>query len=175
MNRIDIHDRAGRLERTLRRIKSSKISGANKRTLLRFRDQCTTEGLSIERTEKYLTTLLKIAELLKKDFERAGKNDISRVIRVIEASDYSDWTKHDYKVTLKIFYRWLRWGVDYGDKDYPEEVRWIKIAIKKNNNRTLPEELLTEDEVKRLIEAADHPRDRALVATLYESGCRVVG
>ena len=37
----------------------------------------------------------------------------------------------------------------------------------------LPEELLTEEEVKRLAEAAENPRDRDFILTLYESGCRV--
>jgi integrase/recombinase XerD len=33
-------------------------------------------------------------------------------------------------------------------------------------------ELLTEEAVKGLAEAAGNPRDRALVLVLYESGCR---
>ncbi|MEM3012579.1 MAG: tyrosine-type recombinase/integrase [Candidatus Hadarchaeales archaeon] len=167
MQKIDIHNRAHKLEMTINRIRSSKISIKNKEALLKFYDQCIAEGLSIERTEKYLTALLKMATMLKRDFEQAGREDIARVVRSIESSNYSEWTKHDYKVTLKKFYRWLR-----GGEDYPDEVKWIKATIK-NNDKKLPEELLTEEEVKKLIEAARHPRDKALVATLYESGCRV--
>jgi len=37
----------------------------------------------------------------------------------------------------------------------------------------VPEQLLTEDEVKRMIQVAANPRDRAFVAVLYESGCRI--
>jgi integrase len=37
----------------------------------------------------------------------------------------------------------------------------------------LPDDTLTEEEVKRMVEVSTHPRDRALIITLYESGCRV--
>ena len=33
--------------------------------------------------------------------------------------------------------------------------------------------LLTEDDIKKLVEATDHPRNKALISLLYESGCRV--
>jgi integrase len=67
---------------------------------------------------------------------------------------------------LKIFYRWLR-----GSDIYPEEVKWIKPA---NVGRVkLPEELLTEEEVMRMVSAADHVRDKAFILVLYESGCRI--
>jgi integrase len=42
-----------------------------------------------------------------------------------------------------------------------------------NKKSVLPEEILTEDEVEKLAEAADNLRDRALVLVLYESGCRI--
>jgi hypothetical protein len=37
----------------------------------------------------------------------------------------------------------------------------------------LPEALLTGEELKKLAEAAENPRDRALILTHYESGCRL--
>jgi integrase len=106
--------------------------------------------------------------LLKKDLNKATKNGIIRIVGLLEKGDYSDWTKHDYKVTFKRFYKWLR----KTEEGYPEEVRWIKTTMK-NNSRKLPEEILTEAEVKRMIEVADHPRDKTLVFVLYESGCRI--
>ena len=40
-------------------------------------------------------------------------------------------------------------------------------------NSKLPEDLLTEDNVLEMIEVANHLRDKALVATLYETGARI--
>jgi integrase len=56
-------------------------------------------------------------------------------------------------------------------EEYPEEVKWIKIS--KPNKRKLPNEILTLAEIKKIAEKADHPRDKAFVLVLYESGCRI--
>ncbi len=48
---------------------------------------------------------------------------------------------------------------------------WIKISRK--DSKKLPEDLLSEEEIEKLINACGHPRDRALVASLYESGARI--
>jgi site-specific recombinase XerD len=106
--------------------------------------------------------------LLGRNFRSAKKKDIESILGKLERMNYSEWTKHDYKVTLKKFYKWL-----IGGEDYPKEVKWIKTTVKKEGSQHLPEELLTEEDVKKLIEAADHLRDKALVSVLYESGCRI--
>ena len=62
--------------------------------------------------------------------------------------DYSAWTKHDYKVCLKRFYKWLKGN----DEVYPDEVKWIKTTLKRNQT-LLPDDLLTEEEVKRVVDA----------------------
>jgi len=56
----------------------------------------------------------------------------------------------------------------------PKLVSWIKIGVKKSETKLPSEgELLTEEEVQRLIEAADHPRDKAFISMLWESGGRI--
>lgn len=46
------------------------------------------------------------------------------------------------------------------------------IMNKPDKKRKLPEDILTENEIKRMIKSTLHPRDSALIATLYETGCR---
>lgn len=164
---MDIHNYQGRLELVLKRIKESPISENNKKTIIRFHDNCFSEGLSTARVVRYLYDLIKIENWLGKDFEHAGMEDIKALVCIIEKTSYAEHTKRDLKIILKKFYRWLR-----GTEEYPPEVRWIKTNIKRNKNK-LPEDMLTEDEIEKLINAAEHPRDRALVAVLYESGCRI--
>jgi integrase len=94
------------------------------------------------------------------------KEDVIRLIQHIECSDMSYDTKLDYKVAIRKFMKWLR-----KTEDYPEEVRWIKTRKKKNAFK-LPEELLNEEEVSRMIDAAEYPRDKAMISSLFESGCR---
>lgn len=164
----DIHNLNGRLERTVRRIeRSTEISKRNKKTLQDFYNQCLADGLSPGRIEKYMILVTKISVWLGKNFEDADKEDIKRIVMGIEQGDYEEWTKHDYKVALKKFYKWLR-----KSEDYPEEVRWLKSTIKHNKEK-LPEELLTGEDVDKLIEKADHPRDKAFVSVLWESGADV--
>lgn len=124
--------------------------------------------MSIKRILKYLTYLPKIAVLLGKDFDKADKEDIKRIMAVIEKSDYAEWTKNDHRIILKKFYKWLRQTED----TYPPEVKWLKNSMKKANQK-LPEDILTQEEVKRMIETATNMRDKAVISVLYESGCRV--
>lgn len=162
----DLHYHRRRFKRITERLESSGLSEKNKNILLGFQKQCLAEGLGIPRVKKYLQHLLKICSWMDKDLESAGKDDLVSLVQRIEGMGYSEWTKHDYKVALKKFYRWLNGGKE------PERVRWMKITVK-NQRRKLPEELLTEGEVEDMIRAADHPRDRALVSLLYESGARI--
>ena len=81
-------------------------------------------------------------------------------------SSLSDWTKHDYKVTLKKFYKWLNGGEE------PSTVKWIRTTLQKQD-RKLPEDMLTEDEVKQMIDATTNKRDKAIIALLWDIGARV--
>jgi len=161
----EVHCYKRRIESVLRRIKNSSIPEESKKNILDFYRECILRGYSKARTIKYLDTLERTARLLGKPFEEAKKEDIQDLIAEIEQRDYSEWTKHDYKVILRVFYRWLR------NCDYPEETSWIK--LKSTKNHKLPEELLTVEEVNKLVDAAEHIRDKAFIQTLYESGCRI--
>lgn len=161
----EIYHYTRNLERVISNLNSSSIDSKNKATILEFYKHCLTNGYSLARTIKYLITLSTFSKILNKPFEEASKEDIFNLVQKIEQSHYSDWTKHSYKSMLKTFYKWLRRA-----EEFPEEVRWIKSG--KSRKSILPEELITEDEVKRLAESASNPRDKALILVLYESGCR---
>ncbi len=135
---------------------------------MEFERQLLSEGLTPIRVSKYLDTLRRIADMLNKPFEEATVDDIKDLVYRIERSDYSPWTKHDYKVALKRFYKWLKGN----NEEYPPEVKWIKTTLKAKDE-LLPEDLLTEEEVMTLVNAADSPRDKAFIITLYESGARI--
>jgi len=154
-----------RIDSILKKIENS-IDSDSRARIIEFYQELLAQGYSKARVAKYLETLERIARLLKKPLVEANRDDIAGVIREIGSRDYSDWTKRDYKIIIKIFYRWLR-----KTETYPQEVRWIKPETTCNN--MLPEELLAPEEVTTLVETAWHPRDKALLSVLYESGCRV--
>jgi len=41
-------------------------------------------------------------------------------------------------------------------------VDWIKIPLRKDS-RKLPEDMLSEEEIEKMINACEHPRDKAMV------------
>jgi len=83
---------------------------------------------------------------------------------MITKSNRSEWTKYDYLVIIKRFFRWMNKGKD------PECTEWIISRVKKDYK--LPEEMLTEAEIKQMIEAAVHSRNKALIATFWDAGRR---
>lgn len=154
--------------RRIEKIKKMAMPETNRKAILDFAEACYTEGLSARRVLKYLCTLPNISNMLKMEFINAKRTDIEKLVNQIERSGYAEWTKHDYKVTVKKFFRWYRKCED----QYPDEVKWIRTTMKKNRTK-LPEELLTAQEVESLIAAALTVRDKAFLASLYESGCRI--
>jgi len=166
---IDIHNYEKKFESALRKMQTSNISKRNKKLIEKFYNFCFANGIGKPRVVKYLGTLRQLAEWLKKDFDKVKQADIERVVTSIQQrEDYTEWTKTDYNITLKKFYKWVNHG------EYPKMVKWLKTCPNRSKTKLPGQDgLLTEDDIKKLIEAADHPRNKALISLLYESGCRI--
>ena len=168
---MDIHNYKGRFERTIERVnESSDISKNNKEIILKFKDYCISEGIGLAKLERYIGDLMKYARMLNKYYPDASKEDIRRVIAELEQTSLSPETKKGFKIMLRKLYRFIEGIEERGT--YPEKVRWISINIP-NNHKKLPEELLTDEEIKKIVQKCDNARDKALIAVLSESGCRV--
>lgn len=166
----DMHHFKERLERKIELLKaSSEIPEGNKNAILGFINECYAERLSHSRIYKIIYSMITLHRIFGKDFKEATKEDLKELIRKIEnhPKNYTENTKKDLRVILKKFYKWY----EGGNEEYPEKVKWIK-TTEKSNSKKLPEELLTQDEVRKMIQSADNPRDKAMIFCLYESGCR---
>jgi integrase/recombinase XerD len=155
-----------RIAGSLRRIHDSATCSENKQKIDEFYRSLIVRGYSKSRVDKYLNTLHTITIFLGMPFRQATRRDIEDILQRIESGGCSGWTKRDFKVILKTFYRWLR-----GTEDYPEEVRWIKAH--ESSRIKLPEELLTNEEAMRIVAAAETLRDKAFILVLDETGCRI--
>jgi len=157
------HDFDKRLRRSLNRL--DEICEENKQLILKFKSYCFVNDLSVPRVAKLVEQLVKMSEVRDKPFTEWIRDDIVAILEWVDErvrkEGLSPWTKREYKKTLKKFFKWL------GKK---ELVDWFTIGEIKT--RKFPNELLTEDEIKRLLEACKNQRDRALIAVLWESGCR---
>jgi integrase len=140
----------------------SKLHPSDRADAWRFYNDLLANSYSPGRVDKYMSTLCSIARRLGKSFKDLTREEVKKFVANLERSDYSDWTKHDHKSILLRYMRWL------GKED---TVDWIKIRQPKNGQ--LPREILTEEEIKKLAEAAYTSRDKAFILALYESGCRI--
>ncbi|MCH8029733.1 MAG: tyrosine-type recombinase/integrase [Candidatus Dadabacteria bacterium] len=165
-----IHNFEGNFKSQLKRIEKSKISKSNKDILFKFKDYLLSEGIGYAKITKYLQDLVKFERMLEKTFKRANEQDIRKVISEINQTNLSEHTKRGFKLIIKRFYWYLRGFKKRGI--YPPEVEWISLTIS-SNHKKLPEELLTEEEIKDTIQNCETIRDKALIITLAESGARV--
>ncbi len=174
---LDIHNYPLKYKRAKEAVERASISPINKSLIKQFEQTCTLEGLSIPRRLKLMGSLIIIArDYLKKDFRKATKQDIKDVVLTIDNSEkYSAWTKQSYRAILKKFYKWLEYGDDYIHKPgYPEIINWINTNLKyKDKPRINAADILTEEEIMKMIGAAEYPRDKAFIAMLYELGARI--
>jgi site-specific recombinase XerD len=111
-----------------------------------------------------------MSETLGMPFEKVTKDDIVRLIVKLESGNIADWTKRDYRVILKHFFKWMKNWED----GFPPEVRWLKKTTGAENKRPiLAKDLLTPEEKTTLVNATQNSRDRALLEVFFESGRRM--
>ncbi len=147
---------------------SEMIKNENKEYLKDFYRDLKVMDYSDARIYKLLSHLKKIGEEIDFVFDEASEDNIKDVVIWIKDRDLADTTKRDYRVVLKRFYKWIN-GENNG---YPECVSWIKTTNKKQNG-SLPENMLTEEDIKALLKSTNHPRDRAFISMLWETGARI--
>ncbi len=165
-NQTGIYKRTVKIE--LERTKNLLGPGAAFDAIKKFStDLKVQDGLSDHRIIFYFAKLRPIAKLLGANFMNPSEDDLKSMIEQLSHSRISPRSVEDYKQTLKKFYSWL-----LPKAKYNKACGWIKI---KNNVDRLKksEDMLTEDEVNRIIGSCKNLRDKALVSLAYDSGCRV--
>lgn len=160
--KTDIHNFKRRLELVEEGIRTADIQKKDQRYLKDWRDQMFADGLGLARVVKYLQALKRLYELAPVALSKASSRDIRALMARIELSDYTDWTKHDYKLSLKVYLRFI------GQQDLAELVHFSKV-----HGYKLPEELITPEEIFDLMDAWGRLEDHAFLFSLYESGCRI--
>lgn len=181
---LDIYRRGDLVHNKIAKIKADPdLTKRNREKILEFHRWIVAQGLGSERQHKYLQSLQNIGHWLGKDFEKATGKDIIRVLADhVENNGYKEWTKVNYRQVLKKFYRWL---IPYHSHPLTkgggeERKKCAKCYIDQNVKASEPKEntqrrwvLITEDDVKKMIEKANNPRDAALLAMMWESGARI--
>lgn len=111
-------------------------------------------------------TLRQLLMYFNKPIDQITKTDIDEYLAHLN-SKYKPGTILERRMFLIQFFQW------YFDKPR-DELDLIKgIKIVKEKGIKLPEELISPEEIKKIVQVANNFRDKALVMTLYESGARI--
>jgi len=174
---LDIHDYATRFAYAERQIHCSELSQRNKDLILHYRDVCLLRNVcSRVRLIRVMGVLLLYARLLKKDFDQAARADVEDLVGqlVRRQPPYSPETLGTYKAILKNFLTWVVQPDRFPTKEPPALVAWITTHVKSKDKRRLERtELLTPVDIQALVDTCHNPRDKALDAMLWETGCRI--
>ncbi len=109
----------------------------------------------------HIESLILWDKRIEQDFDLLTPIDLENVLYTLEETQLSQRSKDTYKLNLRTFLKYA--GRDDLRKSF---------VFKRNNKTKLPEDLLTKDEVSKMIDAALNPRDKAIISLLYESGAR---
>jgi site-specific recombinase XerD len=149
--------------------KSNEINPNNKKIIDKYHLFLINTNIALGTRIVQLQIFKTICTYLKnKNLDELTKEDIGDLVYWIQISKFGPQTVHKYLVSIKKFYKWLKGN----NEEYPIEVKWIKSNVK-NSQIKLPENLLTQEEVKRLICACENPRDKCILSLLNELGCRI--
>ena len=151
-------------------LRDKKLTPDSKKLIKEHVNFLQAQGRDIKTSIKHLFTLKIFINSAdgKLDFKTLSRKDIEKIIARVESSKYSSETKRDVKAVLKGF-----WKHAFGqDEFYPEPVRWLK-TTQKRRDKMMPEQLLSEEDVMKMLDAANNARDKAIIAVLFDAGIRV--
>jgi integrase len=114
-------------------------------------------------------------KIICKDLSKLEETDITKFLRNINNSAYTQWTKNDYKKIFKAFLRWyykskfLTWMEDKLIKDGFKSVSKGKAFNKSKINK---DTLIKSEELELMLRTAKSLKWKALLSLMYESAFR---
>lgn len=130
----------------------------NRMVVKRFMRELDMRGLSDRREKKYVILLRKFSHV---KLAALTKRNVDKFFLLLRDSDLSEETKADYWIMFRIFVRWLKPNIDTAE---------YRLNIHKKVK--MPEEILTIDEIRKILLSLLSIRYRSMLSLLYDSGCR---
>ncbi len=166
----DIHGYDSGFSKAMGRLEVAVTSQHNKDLIKGFVMNCKRDELAKSTTTNYLNLLTRMTERLKevdynKNLDELEQNDFDNLLLHLEVRGICAGEIRNYKKVIKKFYRWK------GDGELP---RWVNnLKLKSIESTVQPSDLLTQSEIDKLFAACRHPRNKAFIAVLLDSGMRV--
>ncbi|MFH1473854.1 MAG: tyrosine-type recombinase/integrase [Candidatus Aenigmatarchaeota archaeon] len=159
--------RKGRTKKNEPKLRDSKGSRRNLETIQKFIIQQDIIGDLESDVSKvgYVGTLHHFAEFVgETDFDGVDEDTFMQYIIEMKKNNWKKTTMNTTKARIRKFYRWMT------KDNLPDFLANMKVSMKQVTVK--PEDILTEEEIKRMIESTKDPRNKAIISTLYETGFR---
>jgi len=175
---LDIHNYKWKYARSQRLVEVSPISDRNKELIFKYRDACILHQVCGKvRLIRVMEALKMFAHILNKDFDQLTKQDLQYLVSTMmnRQPPYSAETLGTYKSILKRFMSYVLSPEQFPNIErLPDMLTWIKTHVKKKDvTRLQRKDLLTPGDIEKLLHVCHNPRDKALIAILWETGCRI--
>lgn len=140
------------------------LSPEQRKTMKEFDAYLIALGHPQRTRQTYAYFLRDLARVIQKPFEQAERKDIEAFLKT--KVKFSRMNQFKNRVFVKAFYKKL---FNY-DEGYPELVKWIK--RNRPDVRKNPQDMISEAEYAKLLEACRNPRDKCIIAMLMDLGLR---
>lgn len=158
----DFHKHTIELNREMNRVREGDFPEENKDLLIKFAKELQVEGIKAARIIRYLKTLRIVQQWKRKLFTEWTVDDLKDVVFEIENNGYKVQTINEFRKGLRKFFKWLK-GKNW---------EGLEVVRGERKDKRKPD-VLTEEEISRMIEAAINPRDQTIIAVGYEAGLRI--
>ena len=167
----DIHAYDTGFIKAMERLEGANTSELNKKLIKDFVLNCRRDGLAKSTMTNYLNLLTRMTARLEdcgyfNNLDEMTQGDFDNLLMYLEdVRGISMGEIRNYKKVVKKFYRWRY------DDDIPKWVTTLKLETIESTVQ--PSDLLSQDELDRILANCRHPRNKALIAVMLDSGMRV--
>ncbi|MEM2191717.1 MAG: tyrosine-type recombinase/integrase [Archaeoglobaceae archaeon] len=155
-------DYESRLNSEIKRIENSEIGEENKKLILQYMNYRLANGVSIARVQRELISLRLLCERYGLDLGRFDETSLNSVLAKLNISGLSLSTINEFKLALKGFLKFI------GREDLAKKIK----RREPKDNMLTREDLLSVDEVLKLVSAAMNNRDPAMIMCHLDLACR---
>jgi site-specific recombinase XerD len=100
----------------------------------------------------FARSLCAIAPFFPVDFDEATKDDLEGAVSRMQEMSWKPNTLCIRMHVLRNFFKWMKTGRLKRQNPWPDEVSWIELQGRKE--RTIPEGLLSPEDVRKMVESA---------------------
>ena len=179
VNVNDANNTQGKLENQWENLRDADIPEKDREIIEQFvrLERKGNQGVEPNTRISDLSTLRNASERAETPLVEMDMADVQSLLGTLTAPksaggyglDPSGSGMYNYKRSLKIFFRWLDGQPGYGDFDFAESIELPSQRASRVDER----DMLDQDDIAELRDAATNPRDRALIEFLADTGARV--